>query len=214
MPQVIWYTCSQGINYKNVAQIHASLSECVCSVSSQTGAAAEWLTSWNSSSVFPSYISGVHHFGEIFCACDCFFFIPTIEVVTHRLHGLCMLGVFLLSTFTLLGHDCQDLLSLWWNACVHRLDLRFILSSERILGEWSQNPCQLQGKNLLYWKNSPQERIVPTILHQAGQWAQHTNRAIPAPSLGLVHSFCVLGRSKVEKHCGLKGPHLHRPATA
>ena len=27
---------------------------------------------------------------------------------------------------------------------------RFILSSERVLGEWSQNPCQLQGKNPLY----------------------------------------------------------------
>ena len=40
-----------------------------------------------------------------------FLFNPTIEVVTFRLHGLCMLGVFLLPAFTRLGHECQDLLS-------------------------------------------------------------------------------------------------------
>ena len=35
-----------------------------------------------------------------------------------------MLGVFLLTAFTRLGHDCQGLLeSVRWNACVHRLDL-------------------------------------------------------------------------------------------
>ena len=36
---------------------------------------------------------------------------PTIEVVTFRLRGWCMLGVFLLLAFTRLGHECQDLLS-------------------------------------------------------------------------------------------------------
>ena len=35
-----------------------------------------------------------------------FFFNPTIEVVSFRLRGWCMLGVFLL-----LGHECQDLLN-------------------------------------------------------------------------------------------------------
>ena len=38
-------------------------------------------------------------------------FNPTIEVVTFRLRLWCMLGVFLLSVFTRLGHECQDLLS-------------------------------------------------------------------------------------------------------
>ena len=38
-------------------------------------------------------------------------FNPTIEVVTFRLHGWCMLGVFLLPAFTHLGHECQDRLS-------------------------------------------------------------------------------------------------------
>ena len=63
---------------------------------------------------------------------------------------------------------------------------RFILSSERVLGEWSQNPCYLQGKNPLYWGNNPpQSRIKPMTLHHAGQRAQHTtNLAIPAPQPG------------------------------
>ena len=34
---------------------------------------------------------------------------PTIETVTFRLHGWCMLGVFLLLAFTRLGHERQDL---------------------------------------------------------------------------------------------------------
>ena len=38
-------------------------------------------------------------------------FNPTIEVVTFRLRGWCMLGVFFLPVFTRLGHECQDLLS-------------------------------------------------------------------------------------------------------
>ena len=36
---------------------------------------------------------------------------PATAVVTFPLNELCMLGVFLLS-FTDLGHECQDLLSL------------------------------------------------------------------------------------------------------
>ena len=39
------------------------------------------------------------------------FFNPTIKVVTFRLRGWCVLGVFLLPAFTRLGHERQDLLS-------------------------------------------------------------------------------------------------------
>ena len=43
--------------------------------------------------------------------------------------------------------------SVQWNACVHRLDLGLELySCPRVLGEWSQNPCYLQGKKKLYQK--------------------------------------------------------------
>ena len=39
------------------------------------------------------------------------FFNPKIVVVTFRLRGRCVQGVFLLPAFTHLGHKCQDLLS-------------------------------------------------------------------------------------------------------
>ena len=52
------------------------------------------------------------------------FFNPTIQVVTFRLRGWCMLVVFLLPAMAHLGHECQNLLSpMWWSACKHRLDL-------------------------------------------------------------------------------------------
>ena len=51
------------------------------------------------------------------------FFNPTIEVVTFHLRGWCILGVFLLSAFTRLGHECQDLLSPCHGMHVRRLDL-------------------------------------------------------------------------------------------
>ena len=48
--------------------------------------------------------------GEIFAYATVFN--RTFEVVTIRLRGWCMLGVFLLPAFTRLGHERQDLLSL------------------------------------------------------------------------------------------------------
>ena len=59
---------------------------------------------------FPSYISGVHHFWVRFLRMWPFFFNPTIKVVTFRLRGSCVLGVFLLPAFIRLGHERQDLL--------------------------------------------------------------------------------------------------------
>ena len=63
-----------------------------------------------SSSAFPSYISGVHHFSVYFFAYMTVFN-TLIEVVAFRLRGWCMLGVFLLPAFTCLRHECQDLLN-------------------------------------------------------------------------------------------------------
>ena len=79
-----------------------------------------WLAdSSSSSSSFPSYVPGVHHFGWNFCVCD-YFFSPTIEVVTFHLCGWCMLGVFVTgihpSRIWMLG----SFESVRWNACVHR----------------------------------------------------------------------------------------------
>ena len=52
---------------------------------------------------------GFTSFGENFAYMTVFN--PAITVVTFRLRGRCMLGVFLLPAFTHLGRECQDLLS-------------------------------------------------------------------------------------------------------
>ena len=54
---------------------------------------------------------GFTFLGEIFAYVTflCVFFYSTVEVVTFRLHGWCMLDVFLLPAFTHLRHECQDL---------------------------------------------------------------------------------------------------------
>ena len=58
----------------------------------------------------PAISLGFTTFGWDFCVCDRFFN-PTIKVVTFRLRGWCVLGMFLLPAFTRLGHERQDLLS-------------------------------------------------------------------------------------------------------
>ena len=72
--------------------------------------------------------------------------------------------------------------SVQWNDCA-QTRLRFILSSKKVLGEWSENPCKLQGKNPFYQWNSPQRRIKPMMLHQARQQAQHTTKKLFRPPL-------------------------------
>ena len=76
------------------------------------------------------------------CGCFCFVsvFSLTIEVVTFRLHGWCMLGVFLLPALTRLGHECQDLL-------VHALECMCAqtrpglkLPSNRVVGGMESEP--------------------------------------------------------------------------
>ena len=57
------------------------------------------------------YLWGSPFLGEIFAYNYDRFLNPTIKVVTFRLRGWCLLGVFLLPAFTRLGHERQDLLS-------------------------------------------------------------------------------------------------------
>ena len=62
----------------------------------------------------PATSLGLTILGENFAYVTAFFFFffnPTIMVVTFRLRGWCMLGVFLSQAFTRLRYDCQDLLS-------------------------------------------------------------------------------------------------------
>ena len=57
----------------------------------------------------PAISLGFTTLGEIFAYVTVFN--PTIKVVTFRLRGWCVLGVFLLPAFTRLGHERQDFLS-------------------------------------------------------------------------------------------------------
>ena len=65
---------------------------------------------------------------------------------------------------------------------------RFIFSSDRVLGEWIQNPCYLQGKKSPFTrKNSPKRRMEPRTLHKTGQRAQHTTNAASSRTASPTH---------------------------
>ena len=68
------------------------------------------------------------------------FFNPTIKVVTFRLRGWCVLGVFLLPAFTRLGHERQDLLS----PCNE---------NTASLGGWAAKRSQRPGWRRSMWPN-------------------------------------------------------------
>ena len=70
-----------------------------------------------------------------------------------------------------------------WNACVHTWP-RFILLCKRVLGKWSQNPCQLQGKiSPLPEKFSSEEDRTHDAASSRAVSQTYYQRAIPAPEL-------------------------------
>ena len=117
---------------------------------------------------FPSYISGVHHFWVRFLRMWPFFN-PTIKVVTFRLRGWCVLGVFLLPAFTRLRHERQDL----WSPCDEIMYAqtrpRFILSSERVLGGMEFEPMLTSREKSALPENFPRGGSNP---RRCGQRAQ------------------------------------------
>ena len=147
------------------------------------------------------------------------YFNPTIKVVTFRLRGWCVLGMFFVASI----HPSRtwtsgSFESVRLNACVHRLDLGLYSHSKEFLGEWSLNSCYLQGKNPLYWKISPEEDRTRDAVDSE---PKHYQRAIPAPSeeiqlisygnqkLSVVTGtlLCVFGSR--ESHCKLKSRDVH-----
>ena len=142
---------------------------------------AETCTS-SSSSVFPTYTSGVHQFGWDFCVCDPFFFYPTIEVDTFRLHGWCMLGVFLLPAFILSrtwtagSFECVR-----WNACVHRLDLGLYSHPKEILGNGVRTILSPWEKSSLPEKFSSEEDQTHDDASSTTASPTRYQWAIPAP---------------------------------
>ena len=117
----------------------------------------------SSSSAFPSYISGVHHFWVRFLRMWPFFN-PTIKVVTFRLCGWCVLGVSLLQTFTHLGHE-----SMRWKCMCAQTRPRFILSSERVLGGMEFEPMLTPRQKSPPPENFPRGGSSP---RRCGQQAQ------------------------------------------
>ena len=135
----------------------------------------------SSSSAFPSYIYGVHHFWVKFLRMWPFFN-PTIKVVTFRLRGWCVLGVFLLPAFTRLGHERQDLLSPCDEMHVmHRLDLGLYSHPKEFLGNGVWTHVNSKGKIPSKGKISPGEDRTRDAVDSE---PKHYQRAIPAPRRG------------------------------
>ena len=117
-----------------------------------------------------------------------------IEVVTLRLRGWCMLGVFLLPAFIRLGHECNDVLSPCDGMHVSTDSTSVYTLIRKSFGgvESEQAHIASKGKKSpLRKKKSPQSSIKPTTLHQAGQRANHTtNELFRLPGLGLIRLGC------------------------
>ena len=134
------------------------------------------LHSSSSSSAFPSFVSGLHHFGWDFCVCDRFL-IQSLRL-SHSIFVDDACWVCFFPAFTGLEHECQE--SMQWYVCVHRLDLKVYSHPKELRGNRIRTHVNSKGKYPLYWKN-PQRRIEPSTLHQAGQRAQHTTYELFKP---------------------------------
>ena len=119
------------------------------------------------SSVFPSYTSGVHHFWWQFLHMWPFLN-PTIKVVTFRLHGWCSLGVVFFANIHLSRTWMSaSFESVRWNACVHRLDLGLYALPKEFWGNGVRTMLTPREKSPLPEKFSPEEErpdAVPQML--------------------------------------------------
>ena len=97
----------------------------------------------SSSSAFPSYISGVHHFWVRF-VCVWPFFNPTIVVVTFRLRGWCMLDVASIPPSRTWMSGSSE--SVRCNTYVHRLDLSLHSHPKEFLGNGARTHVYSKGK--------------------------------------------------------------------
>ena len=68
------------------------------------------------------------------------FFNPTIKVVTFRLRGWCVLGVFVAGIHPSRTWTSGSFESVWRNACVHRLDLGLYSHPKEFLGGMEFEP--------------------------------------------------------------------------
>ena len=112
---------------------------------------------------------------------------PTIEVVTFYLRGWRRLCVFVAGLHPSRTWMSGSFESVQWNAyCVNRLDLSIYSHPKEFFREWSPSPCQLQGKNPLYWRfrggSNPRTCIMQDSEHNALQtelfWPQRDTNTL------------------------------------
>ena len=107
-------------------------------------------------------------FGLFVCffVCFCFFYV-NIEVVTFRLHGWCMLGVFSLPVFTRLGHECQNRFSPCdaMHVCTDLTSVYTLI--RRSLGGIESEPMLTPNEKSPLPEKSPQRRIEPMTLQDS-----------------------------------------------
>ena len=75
-----------------------------------------------------------------------------------------------------------------WKACVHRLDLGLYSHPKEFLGNEVRTHVNSKENSPLPGKTSPQRRIEPTTLHQAGKRAQHTTNELFRPPQWMIHA--------------------------
>ena len=86
------------------------------------------------------------------------FFNPTIKVVTFRLRGWCVLGVvFVAGIHPSRTWTSGSFESMWWNACVHRLDLGLYSHPKEFLGGMEFEPMLTPREKSPLPKMSPEE---------------------------------------------------------
>ena len=112
------------------------------------------------------------------------YFIQPLRSHSVFMDGACWV-YFLLPTFTRLGHECQDLLSLCNG--MHRLDLGLYSHPKEFGGNGVRTHVNSKGKIPSTRKKSPQRRIEPTTLHPTRQWAQHIANELFQP-LVILHN--------------------------
>ena len=147
-----------------------------------------------------------------------FLFLIQPELVTFRLHGWCMLGIFLLPLFTHPGHECQDLLSLCdgMHVCTDETSVYTLI--QKSSREWSQNPCELQGKSPLNRRvrrgSNPQCHIMqssePNTLQTVLFWPLNTFIQIHTHTLIHTHTHTHLyTQENTHKHTHTQNKNTH-----
>ena len=99
----------------------------------------------HSSSVFPSRISGVDHFEWDFCASDHFLSnrLGSHILSSWMVHAWCIFVTSIHLPRTWIPGSFE---SLWWNACVHRLDLSFYSHLKEFWGNGVRTHVDSMGK--------------------------------------------------------------------